>query len=167
VLNVVNMNKILIKLKGKIESNQGLIVFGQNKAKFEDWIKVELCGILGKYDGKIIPEKDDIDITSNKLEIELKIFVTNGTYEEVEDVPSKNVTENRNGIIKDFVDLKKRHGKERAVIFIVFPVSGESDNWVKHRLAIEDRIGKELPKPIEFTFKDTKINGLIYYVLVE
>jgi hypothetical protein len=168
ILNKSNTDKILIKLKDKIETNNGLKIFGRSKASFEDWFKVELCGILSEYDESIIPEKDDIDITSDNMAIELKTFIPNGAPEGVNaGIPSKNVTQNREGIIKDFTDLrdsKRLNAKERAVLFVVFPITKERKNWEGHRLEIEKKIGA-LPKPIEFTFKSTKINGLIYFVL--
>ena len=46
----------------KLEGNNGLFIFAKERAKFEGWLKVELCESLSKYFSTIIPEKDRIDV---------------------------------------------------------------------------------------------------------
>lgn len=39
-------NLIFNEIKPKLENNQGLSIFAKERAKFEGWLKVELCDSL-------------------------------------------------------------------------------------------------------------------------
>ncbi len=54
---------IFSEIKPKLENNQGLSIFAKERAKFEGWLKVELCDSLFKYFKDVTPEKDRVDVT--------------------------------------------------------------------------------------------------------
>ncbi len=70
------------QLTPKLESNQGVSIFAKERAKFEGWLKVELCDSLLKY-YQVVPENNRVDITFNGWAIELKTVNTNIRYENV------------------------------------------------------------------------------------
>ncbi len=53
---------IFNELVNKIEANKGLALFASRRAKFEGWLKLELCDSLLKISHNVVPEKDYIDI---------------------------------------------------------------------------------------------------------
>lgn len=168
--------KILKDIKALIEDHKYLFIFACQKAKFENWLQVELCGILQKYNSNnIIPEEENVDITIDHLGIEIKICVTNGSGDWDEElnkgVADKNkcITNDVNGVIKDFNSLKEnRTLTEKAVIFIVFPATHSCKNWKYHAARIQKGTSRSLEKrKIEFHFKNTEIPGVIYFLKVE
>jgi len=57
VYNFDNLAKIIFSgIIPKLERNDGLAIFAKERAKFEGWLKVELCDSLSKYFQEIIPE---------------------------------------------------------------------------------------------------------------
>ncbi|MEI8349855.1 MAG: hypothetical protein WCI77_06855 [Candidatus Omnitrophota bacterium] len=118
---------ILNTLKSKIDSSKGLPIFYDKNAKFENWLQVELCGILSeKCQAEIIPEQYSeanqcsYDISGEKVLIELKIHTT-----------KKSASHNIKGIIKDIEKLKRApDSKEKAIIFVAFPLKYNDKEWV-------------------------------------
>jgi len=74
---------IFDEMKPKLESSQGLSIFAKERAKFEGWLKVELCDSLSKYYKDIVPERNRTDLTFEDWAIELKTVNTNIRYENV------------------------------------------------------------------------------------
>lgn len=140
------------EVPNKINQHDGLNFFIKNRAKFEGWFKVELCDILSKYTNNIIPEKDRIDIVFDDWALELKTSNTNYRYKDVEN-KTRPVTKNVMSIIKDIVDLRNNENyKNKAVVFIIFPLSKTTTDWDKHIAKINNEL-KEL-KEKEFSFKN-------------
>ena len=154
---------IFEKITPKLEKNKGLKIFAKERAKFEGWLKVELCASLSKDFQTVAPEKDSIDITFDNWAIELKTVNTNYRYDNVEN-KTRPITRNVQGVIDDIEKLKSRDCTNKATLFIVFPVTEDNEEWKKH-------LGKitELLKDIkykEFRFKND-IPGVIYFGLIE
>ena len=72
------LRKLLFdEMKPKLENNQGLSIFAKERAKFEGWLKVELCDSLSKYFTDVAPERNRIDVTFDDWAIQLKTVNTN------------------------------------------------------------------------------------------
>jgi len=151
------------EVPNKINQHNGLNFFIKNRAKFEGWFKVELCDILSKYTNNITPEKDRIDIVFDDWALELKTSNTNYRYKGVEN-KTRPVTKNVNSIIKDIVDLRNnKNYKNKAVVFIIFPLSKITKNWDRHISKIEHEL-QEL-KEKEFSF-ESGTHAILYCGLV-
>lgn len=146
----------------KLENNDGLAVFAKERAKFEGWLKVELCESLSKYFPSVTPEKDRIDITFNNWAIELKTINTNYRYKNVKN-KIRPITKNVKGILEDIEKLKSSTYTNKAILFVVFPVTHNNENWRMHLQRIS-RLLKDL-KHREFKFKND-ISGVIYFGLI-
>lgn len=162
------LSKLIFReIKTKLENNQGLFIFAKERAKFEGWLKVELCDSLSKFFNDIAPEKERIDVTFANWAIELKTVNTNIRYRNVEN-KTRPITKNVQGVIKDIKRLKKSKSyTNKAVLFVVFPITHNNKNWKEHL----GKITKELRKVKHesFDFKDKKGNeipGVIYIGLV-
>ncbi len=114
--------------KDKMQNHKGLEHFATNRAKFEGWVKVELCDSFFSIASNIVPEKDNIDIViDNQIAIELK--TTNTSYRIKDVVPkTKNITDNIEKIIVDINALYTNNKyKIKLLVFIVFPLSNSSE----------------------------------------
>ncbi len=167
-MNFKKLAELLFReIKLKLENNQGLSIFAKERAKFEGWLKVELCNILSSpkyfnYFNDIIPEKDRIDITFKNWAIELKTINTNIRYENVKN-KTRPTTKNVQGVIKDIKKLKSRNYKNKAVLFIAFPINHDNKHWQIQFKKIAEELNKI--KHSEFYFKK-KIPGVIYCGLI-
>ncbi len=151
------------EIPSKINQHNGLTFFIKNRAKFEGWLKVELCDILSKHTNDITPEKDRIDVVFNEWALELKTSNTNYRYEDIQN-KHKPITKNVANIIKDITDLRNNQKySNKAVIFIIFPLSKTTKDWQQHLKKIENEL-KEL-KEKEFCFKN-KTNAILYCGLI-
>ncbi len=149
----------------KLEKNKGVYVFAKHRAKFEGWLKVELCESLSKYFQNVVPEKDRIDIVCDDWAIELKTVNTNYRYQSVEN-KSRPITMNVNGVIKDIEKLEKLkplNYVNKAILFVVFPVDGSRKMWKNHLQKIQNKL-REI-KSKEFRFKN-EIPGIVYFGLI-
>jgi hypothetical protein len=97
---------IFEKIIPKLENNIGVSIFAKERAKFEGWLKVELCESLSKHFPTVTPEKDRIDITFDDRAIELKTVNTSYQYENVKK-KTRPITKNIQGVIADIEKLKK------------------------------------------------------------
>lgn len=153
---------ILPSLKQRIGEHEGLPVFAQQRAKFEGWLKVELCEILLKHFPDTMPEKSRTDLTAGDWAIELKTFSTNyrntGIVNKI-----RPITDNVAGVCKDIEKLKKVSSKNKMVIFVVFPLDENNKTWAIHLDKIK-RMLKEI-KSYSFNFSGN-IPGIIYFGLV-
>ena len=153
---------IFTDLKTSIEGNDGLSIFACERAKFEGWLKVELCNILSRHSDQITPEKSLVDVTFDDWLIELKTINTNYRYSNVVR-KTKPITNNVEGVVKDIKKLRKRKYKNKAVLFVVFPVIHYHKDWQKHLSKISKPLS--MIKHQEFNFKKN-IPGVIYLGLV-
>lgn len=153
---------IFAELKPRLEEHQGLSFFAEERAKFEGWLKVELCDILSNHFDKIFPEKDRIDVTFDNWAIELKTVNTNIRYKNVKN-KQRPITKNTQGVINDIEKLRNIPVANKGVLFIVFPIKHANEYWQTQL----ERINKHLTKlrHAEFSFKQ-KAPGVIYFGLV-
>jgi len=142
----------------RIEQHQGLANFASIRAKFEGWLKVELCEILAQDFPDVLPEQDRIDLSFQDWVIELKTINTNYRYNNVKSL-HRPITKNVSGLVKDVKKLRNVSNKQKAVCFVVFPVDINNETWKTHEALIENEL-KNLDYS-EFTFKNN-IPGLIY-----
>jgi len=147
----------------KLKKNDGVSIFAKERAKFEGWLKVELCEGLSKSFSTVTPEKDRIDITFDDWAIELKTINTSYRYKNVRN-KTRPITKNIQGVVKDINKLKSTNYANKAILFIVFPATHDHKNWKTHLQKISDLL-KEL-KHREFRFKN-KIPGVIYFGLLQ
>ncbi len=147
------------EIKPKLENNQGLSIFAKERAKFEGWLKVELCDILSKYFKDVAPERNRIDVTFENWAIELKTVNTNIRYENVKN-KTRPITKNTQGVIKDIEKLKSTNYTNRAILFVVFPITHDNEDW-QVQLQRISKLLREI-KHINFNFKD-EILGVVYF----
>jgi len=147
------------ELKPKLENNQGLSIFAKERAKFEGWLKVELCDSLSKYFKDVVPEENRIDVTFENWAIELKTVNTNIRYENVKN-KTRPITKNTQGVIDDIGKLKSTDYINKAILFVVFPITHDNENW-RVQLQRISTLLREI-KHVSFNFKD-EIPGVIYF----
>ncbi len=155
-------NIIFEKMKPKLENNDALSIFARERAKFEGWLKVELCGSLSDIFTDIIPEKGRIDVTFGDWAIELKTLNTNYRFKNVEN-KIRPITKNIQGVIDDIENLKSSNYKNKAILFVVFPVSNNVENWKELLIRITSLLKKIEQMP--FVFKNG-IPGITYFGLI-
>ena len=150
-------------IKPILESSAGLTVFAQNRAKFEGWLKVEVCGLLAEHCKQVVPEKQRVDICADEWAIELKTVNTNIRYMGVQN-KTRPITKNTESIIKDIEKLNKLDSPMKAVLFIVFPIEHENKHW---QVQLQ-RIKQELTtlRMFPFAFKGGEAKGVVYLGLV-
>ena len=156
-----NISQNIIEI---LHQNTGLPFFAQNRAKFEGWLKVELCGILSKFTNNIIPEKNRIDIVVDNWAMELKTINTNYRYKNVKN-KIRPITKNIQGIIYDINQLKRNFKyKNKVVAFVVFPLSHtNTEKWKQHIEKIKNELTEI--KEIDFKFANN-ICGRFYLGLI-
>jgi len=143
----------------RIENHQGLANFATIRAKFEGWLKVECCDVLSlEYEG-VLPEQNRIDISFKDWVIELKTINTNYRHVNVKNM-IRPITKNIEGIIDDINKLKKISTKNGGVLFTVFPVSADNQQWLYHSRKITQKL--DTYKITDFHFKNG-IPGLLYF----
>lgn len=153
---------ILSDLKPKLEQNQGLGIFASERAKFEGWLKVELCASLSKFVDDVVPERDRIDVTFRDWAIELKTINTNYRFENVKN-KTRPITKNIEGVINDIEKLSGSIYLNKAVLFVVFPLKHNDVFWKIHLEKIEQKL--KILKHSSFMFNN-EILGDIYLGLL-
>jgi hypothetical protein len=153
----------LAGIKPILENSAGLAVFAQNRAKFEGWLKVEVCGLLAKHCKQVVPEKQRVDICADEWAIELKTVNTNIRYRGIQS-KHRPITKNTESVIKDIQKLSKLDFPMKAVLFIVFPIEHKNKHW---QVQLE-KIKKELTSLRMFpcAFKGGVAKGVVYLGLV-
>jgi len=146
----------------RIEQHQGLANFASIRAKYEGWLKVEICDILSDHFENVLPEQSRIDITFNDWAIELKTINTNYRHGNVKNM-HRPITKNIEGIIDDINKLKRKIDNNSAVLFTVFPANENNQQWLSHSKKIVDKLCKVTIT--DFHFKN-RVPGLIYFGLV-
>ncbi len=155
-------NLIFNEIKPKLENNQGLSIFAKERAKFEGWLKVELCDNLSKYFKDVAPERNRVDVTFENWAIELKTVNTNIRYKNVKN-KTRPITKNTQGVINDIKKLKSIDYTNKAILFVVFPIIHCNKNW-QVQLQRISKLLREI-KHINFNFKD-EIPGVVYFGLI-
>ncbi len=150
---------IFNEIKPKVGNNQGLSIFAKERAKFEGWLKVELCDSLSKYFKDVAPERNRIDVTFENWAIELKTVNTNIRYENVKN-KHRTITKNTQGVINDIKKLKSIDYTNKAILFVVFPIIHSNKNW-QVQLQRISKLLREI-KHVNFNFKD-EIPGVVYF----
>ncbi len=155
------------ELKPRLENNQGLSVFANERAKFEGWLKVELVDILFK---KLMHPKPEYPIGRSKIDIffeswAMEIKTTNTNYQ-LDGVKSKTrpITQNVKEILKDIKKLKGSSFKNKIVCFIVYPLQLENNTfWQKHLVKIINQLISI--RNVDFRFNNN-VAGKIYLGLI-
>jgi len=157
------LSKIVFdELKPKLENNEGLAIFAKERAKFEGWLKVELCESLSKYFKDVTPERNRIDITFENWAIELKTINTNIRYLNVKN-KTRPITNNTQGVVDDIQKLKDTEYENKSVLFVVFPVQHNNKDWKTQLARIRNQVTKI--DYAEFNFSG-KIPGVLYFGLI-
>lgn len=150
---------IFSEIKPKLESNLGLSIFARERAKFEGWMKVELCESLSKYFKDVVPEKHRIDITFEDWAIELKTVNTNIRYENVEN-KHRPISKNTKGVVDDIGKLRLVDYTNKAVLFVAFPIIHDNKHWQIQLQRISSLLA--VIRHVEFSFNNG-IHGVIYF----
>ena len=137
-------NKIF-EIVSLLKENEGLALFASHRTKkgrgFENWLKVELSGILSNY-GKVLPEENHIDIVFNdEWAISLKDRKKRG----------KNVLDNLN----DLKEAPYNKYNKTCLVFLTFSPFGKKNNYdkkIENALKNDNRIYYKR----DFNFKNTK-----------
>jgi hypothetical protein len=152
---------IFNEIKPKLENNLGLSIFANGKAKFEGWLKVELCGSLLKYFKDVAPERNRIDVTFDKWAIELKTITS---LKRLNDHTFRLRSKDIPSIIHDIKKLKSTDYDHKAVLFVVFPIAHDNRDWSKQLKKILHLLSEI--EHVDFNFKN-KIPGVIYFGLIK
>lgn len=157
------LSRHISQIKPILENSSGLGAFALHRAKFEGWLKVEVCGLLVPHCESVVPEKQRVDICADEWAIELKTINTNIRYRGIQN-KHRPITKNTEGVIKDIQKLSKLDFPMKAVLFIVFPIEHENKHW---QVQIR-RIKKELTslRMFPFDFKGGVAKGVVYLGLV-
>lgn len=143
----------------KISSSLGLGKFVHRRAKFEGWLKVEIINSLCQKGFDALPEIDRIDVSFDKIGIELKTVNTNYRYKNAIK-KGRPITKNVAGVIEDIENIKLSQFKHKFIVFVVFPVTHENKFWQKHLLKITCSLSEY--RYTQFEFSDGN-SGVIYY----
>lgn len=163
-MNFEKLSEIILeKISLKLQNHKGLKVFAIERAKFEGWLKVEICEILLGYYRDVIPEKNRVDISFSDWGIELKTLNTNIRYKDVKN-KIRPITNNTDSVIIDINKLKNLDYKNKAVLFIVFPITPEDKNWNIQLDRIKPLLSQL--KERKFNFNNSNISGVIYFGLI-
>lgn len=162
---------ILNKLVKRIEEKKGLSIFARQRSKFEGWLKVELVDILKSKNKDVRIEhsigKKKVDVFFDNYLIELKTVNTNYRHDGVEK-KIRPITDNIKGIKEDIKKIIYKKNYNKAILFVVFPLSDKDENfWGNQLNEIENEMKNKtkVEKEIEFCFKNSKIPGKIYFYL--
>ena len=160
-------NTIFKEIKPKLENSQGLTIFARERAKFEGWLKVEVCDSLSKYFRDVVPElytteRKWIDISFQNWVIQLKTVNTSYRYKNVE-IKTRTITMNIQAVIDDIEYLKSKNFDNRAVLFVAFPATHDHEKWQDHYQKISSLLRRI--KHVSFNFKNY-VPGIIYFGLV-
>jgi hypothetical protein len=176
------LETILDDLKTKLESNRGIQVFVENRDKFEGWVKVEivdiLCNRMPDKTDKIIPEAPDsnknyqhVDIViDDDSALELKTINTNYRHDKVKNKirPISYNIKQLKADIKKLRDLQDENIKNKAILFVVFPLPKKDVEKFENRYLKQLKelgINEQDILYKEFT-TNSDVHNRIYYVIV-
>ena len=157
-------NILLNEITPLLEKSQALVIFAKERAKFEGWLKVELCGILSShFPNDVKPERKRIDICCGDWGIELKTVNTNIRYKGIEN-KHRPITKNTQGVIVDIEKLSQSEVRNKAVLFVVFPIEYGNKNWESQLERIRSKLSDL--RQSTFSFHGGIAQGIIYMGLV-
>jgi len=155
-----NVKSILCELKKKVEESIGVMnAIRQGSVNFENWVQIEMCGILSRYidsGNKIVIEKNgnfDIRICGkseeNKVAIEIKI-IKSGHYE---------MSKIQDDVIKLDNFEQSNESMEKAVLCVVYKESQREKECKEILKEISEYIGNrsQISGENEFTVGDTEV----------
>lgn len=160
--------KVGDSMADRLSGHRGLSIFARERAKFEGWLKVELCDVLLAEGWHPTPEDDRIDVTFESWAIELKTCNTNYGFKGVKN-KGRPITKNVSGVISDIRKLNrkglKRKYNHRAVVFVMFPMRIDNMYWQQKHLP---RIAQEAAwiDQRDFVFENG-LPGVLYFALCE
>lgn len=147
----------------RLENSPALRIFAAERAKFEGWLKVELCNVLVEQSVRnLVPEKDRIDVTFDGWAIKLKTVNTSYRYPNVANKTCP-ITMNIQGVIDDIEQLQRTSlptSTHKAILFVVFPVMHDKPEWQNHLHRIVTCVGASI-RHREFTFQNG-VPGVMY-----
>lgn len=150
---------ISAELLGSMNTHLGLAIFARERAKFEGWLKVEIVKILSRRFPDVVPEKNRIDITFSDWAVELKTVNTSIRYPNVKK-KTRPITKNVQKILGDIRKLGNVKQKNRAVVFVVFPVKQDNAFWNAQLSKITYAL-KEI-QAMDFVFSND-VPGVLYF----
>jgi len=143
----------------RLENRVGVGIFARERAKFEGWLKVEVCESLLKHYPTVIPEKDRIDVTFDDWAIELKTVNTNYQYQKVTKKRVR-ITDEINEVIDDINKLQEKTYTNKAILFVVFPTTHCNKKWQYHLTKIRKRLKNIRHREFKFA---NGVPGVIYF----
>ncbi|MGA3015192.1 MAG: hypothetical protein ABSD71_14285 [Bacteroidales bacterium] len=142
----------------KINNSKGLSQFVHRRAKFEGWLKVEIIDTLVRKNINALPEIDRIDVSFDKVGIELKTINTNIRFKNVNQA-TRPITKNTESVIKDIEKLKSLDIHDKFVVFVVFPIEHLNPYWQTQLQRIISKLTEIKLKEFHFL---SKVPGVIY-----
>ena len=155
-----------------IRNHAAVELFIRNRAKFEGWMKVELCKVLVDRGWVVSPEEpiphstQRVDLKAGDWWLELKTLSTNygavGAYHE----SSRPITRNVQDVIADVRKLRKHTLSPAAVLFVAAPLPNmEHEAWSLWNRQLE-RVRTELGGNAilrEFSLDFPAMPGRLYF----
>ncbi len=120
------------KLTERLKGSEGVQVFVKRRARFEDWVKLELVEIINVIDENALPEVDEIDIQSDNWAVEIKVIPTNYGCSVCDKRGARSIHTSIQGLINDFKKLNKISKAHKVSIAIVYPLIEGNQYWQKH-----------------------------------
>ena len=160
---------IIPKIKEKILENLGVRLFADQGSRFEQWLHIEISGLLEQAGTKTIPEKSDgkrsIDIyfkdnNGKEYWVELKVISLQSRYGD------RMKATTLSGVWKDVEKLKKIRNACRIIMVATFPGS------INDNKSYYDMIKGSVfeLKSVDFKFHrkdDREMSGCLYWGLLK
>lgn len=136
------------KLTERLKSSEGVQVFVKRRARFEDWVKLELVEIINEIDENALPEVAEIDIQSDNWAVEIKVIPTNYACSVCDKRGARSIHTSIQGLIKDFKKLKATSKAHKVSIAIVYPLTEGNQYWQRHLNKLEPFSDQLYSKPV-------------------
>ncbi|MCK4606478.1 MAG: hypothetical protein KAU35_04185 [candidate division Zixibacteria bacterium] len=154
---------VFVGLKPVLENHAGLGVLVSERARFEGWLKVEFCRVLTQQGIQPETESSRYDVVFDKWAVELRTVTTNLRHDHVRNV-KLSTRKNVETLIKDIWKLtnpgRSVGFSHRVILFVVFPMTPDDDNWQDNHLG---QISSELIRLEAMSFQFAGgIPGMLY-----
>ena len=160
---------IVPKIQRKIFENLGVRLFADQGSRFEQWLHIEICGLLEQAGMKTTPEKSDgqrsIDIyfrdnNSKEYWVEIKVVGLKSSYGDCKKATTLS------GVWKDVGKLKNMRNACRIIMIATFPGS------IRDNKSYFDMITGSVfeLKSADFKFQrkdDSEMTGCLYWGLLK
>lgn len=157
---------LLDGLTHRLQSHTGLNVYARERSDFAGWLVAETCRVL--LDANLQPELEahKYDLAFGDWVINVRTLTTNFSHPKAPPV-KRSTTRNVEGLTKDILKItnpgRSVGYSKRGILFVVFPLELENDQWQSIHL---NRIAGELTRleqqPFEFA---AGISGVLYFGL--